>query len=264
VEVDDAAGLVFGHLDVADPDQGAEPFLCDAEAAGQVAGRVGGEPAPQVPGPGVEQHGGGVVIAVTAHRLAEPGVVLDVPGRAGDVPAMRAATGLGVTARAAGQYGSSADPPGMNRAEGRRGEGGEHARVRGDGLGDALASGQPGVDELPGVALVDGRAGGADALATVAAGDVQHSPVLDGRVVDRGGFAGGPVDGVDAAAEPDRVGAGAGAGELPFPGAEVSPGDGLSVVVGVRPRSRARDEFGIQGGSRGGHAAASFLRRSAA
>ena len=39
----------------------------------------------------------------------------------------------------------------------------------GDRLGDALASGEPGADELAGVALVDRRAGRADGLAAVAA-----------------------------------------------------------------------------------------------
>ena len=57
VEVDDAACLVLGDLDVPDADQGAEPFLGDAQAAGELAGQVGGEPAPQVPRVGVEQHG---------------------------------------------------------------------------------------------------------------------------------------------------------------------------------------------------------------
>jgi hypothetical protein len=41
----------------------------------------------------------------------------------------------------------------------------------------AFAPGQARADKLPRVALVDGRAGGADGLAAVAAGDVQHSPV---------------------------------------------------------------------------------------
>ena len=129
VEVDDAAGLVLGDLDVPDPDQGAEPFLGDAQAAGQVPGQVGGEPAPQVPRLGVEQHGGVIVVAVAAHRLAEPGVVFDVAGRAGDVPAVRAAAGVGVAAGAAGQDGLAAHPAGVDRAEGGGGEGGEHARV---------------------------------------------------------------------------------------------------------------------------------------
>ena len=123
---------------------------------------------------------------------------------------------------------------------------------RGDGLGDALAARQARADELPGVALVHRRAGRADGLAAVAARDVQHSPVLGGGVVDGGGLAGGQVDGVDAAAQPDRVRAGAVRGELAFPGAEVGPGDVLG-VVGGRPRSRAGERFGTQGGCRGGH-----------
>ena len=163
---------------------------------------------------------------------------------------MRAAPSLGVAAGAARQHGLAAHPAGVHRAERRRGESGEHARVRGDGLGDALAAGQSGPDELPGIPLVHRRAGRADRLAAVAAGDVQHSPVLGGGVVDRGGLAAGQVDGVDAAAQPDRVRAVAAGGELAFPGAEVSPGDGVG-VVGGRPGSRAGQRFGTQGGCRG-------------
>jgi hypothetical protein len=88
----------------------------------------------------------------------------------------------------------------VDRAERRRGEGGEHARVRGDGLGDALAACETGADELAGVALVDSGAGRADGFAAVAARGVQHSPGLVGTVVDRGQLAGGQVDGIDAAA----------------------------------------------------------------
>ena len=49
VEVDDAAGLVLRHLDEPQPHQGAQVFLGDAEQAGQAAGHIGGEPAPQRP-----------------------------------------------------------------------------------------------------------------------------------------------------------------------------------------------------------------------
>ena len=164
---------------------------------------------------------------------------------------MRAAPRLGVAAGAAGQHGLAAHPPGVHRPERRGGEGGEHARVRGDGLGDALASGQSGADELAGVALVHGRAGRADGLAAVAAGDVQHSPGLGGGVVAGRDLAGGEVDDVGPAAQPDRVGAGAGAGELAFPGTEVGPGDDLG-VVGGRSRSRAMGGSGTQSGCRGG------------
>ena len=163
---------------------------------------------------------------------------------------MRAAASLGVAAGAAGQHGLAAHPPGVDRAERRCGESGEHARVRGDRIGNALAACEPGADELAGVALVDGRAGWADRLAAAAARDVQHSPGLVGRVVERGEFAGGQVDGVDAAAELDRVRAG---GELVFPGAEVGPGDGHGVVVGGRPRPQAIGRSGDEGGCRGSH-----------
>ena len=153
---------------------------------------------------------------------------------------------LGVAAGSAGQDGLAAHPAGVDRAEGRRGEGGEHARVRGDRLGDALAARQARADELPGVALVDRGAGRADRFAAVPARDVQHSPVLGGGVVDRGELAGGQVDGVDTSAQPDGVGAVSGGGELAFPRVEVG-------VVGGRPRSRAGVRFGTQGGCRGGH-----------
>ena len=216
--------------------------------AGQVAGQVGGEPAPQVAGVGVEQHGGGVVVAVRAHRLAEPGIVFDVPGRAGDVAAVRAAAGVSVAAGAARQHGLAAHPPGVDRAEGRGGEGGEHARVRGDRLGDAFAAGQAGADELPGVALVDlasrpgRRSHGGCRTRRAALRRVRRRCRRRGRVRRwpgrwrRCGRGAG-------------WGAAAGAGELAFPGAEVGPGDGR--VVGGRPRSRARDGFGTQGGCRG-------------
>ena len=212
--------------------------------AGEVAGQVGDEPAPQVGRVGVEQHRGLVVVAVGAHRLAEPGVGLDVAGRAGDVAAVRAAAGLGVAAGAAGQDGLAAHPAGVDRAERRRGEGGEHARVRGDRLGDALAAGEPGADELAGVALVDGRAGRADGLAAVAARDGAPGRTSGGE------FAGGEVDHVGAGAELDRVRAGVVGGELVFPGAEVGPVTAVSSAVAPGPGPG--DGFGTQSGCRGG------------
>jgi len=71
----------------------------------------------------------------------------------------------------------------VDRAERGGGESGEHARVCGDGGGHTLAPGQPGADELAGVALVDGRACRADGLAAVAACDA--SLTVDGG--DRAG-----------------------------------------------------------------------------
>jgi hypothetical protein len=170
VEVDDAACLVFRDLDVADGDELAEVFEGEPGGAGEVAGQVGGEPAPQPGGVGVEQDGGGVVVAVAAHGLAELWVGVGVASGAGDVAAVGAAPGVAVAAGAAGQDGLAAHPPGVDGAERGGGEGGEHARVRDDGGGDALAACESGADELAGVALVDLRAGGADGLAAVPAG----------------------------------------------------------------------------------------------
>ena len=250
MEVDDAACLVFGDLDVPDAQGSTEGFEADAREAGELAGQVGTEPAPQVPRAGVEQHGRVVVVAVGAHGTAEPGVVFDVPGRAGDIMAMRAAASPGVAAGTAGQDGLAAHAPGVDRPEARGSQGREHTRMRGDGLGYTLAARQTGADELPRVALIDRRASRADGLAAVTAGHMQHSPGLAGRVVDGGDLTRGPVDGLDVAEQADGVRAGAGGGHLPFPGLEVAPGDGFGGVVGKRPHSRA-GWFGGESGCRG-------------
>ena len=172
--VDDAACLVLVDLDEPRLDELAAPVDRDASRAGQVAGQVGDEPPPHLRRGGVEHHGGLVVVAVGAHRAAEPGVVRGVPGVAGDVAAVRAGALGGVAAGAAGQDLAVAFAAGMDRAEGGGGEGGEHARVLGDRAGDALAAGQAGQDDVAGVALVDRRAVRADFLAAVAAVDVQR------------------------------------------------------------------------------------------
>ena len=99
---------------------------------------------------------------------------------------MRAAACVRIAAGTAGQDGLAAHPPGVDRPERGGGEGGEHARMRRDRVGDAFAAGQACADELAGVALVDLRAGGADGLAAVAARGEQHPAGLGRRVVDRG------------------------------------------------------------------------------
>ena len=104
---------------------------------------------------------------------------------------MWAAAGVVVATGAARQDGLAAHPSGVHRAERRRGEGGKHARVRGDRLRDALTPGQAGPDELPGIALVHRRAGRADGLAAVPARDTNFA-------VEGGEFAGAQVDHVGA------------------------------------------------------------------
>ena len=139
---------------------------------------------------------------------------------------MRAGALAGVAAGAAREHGlAAALAAGVDRAEGRGGEGGEHARVSADRFGDALAADQARADELAGVALVDLRAGRAGRLAAVAARDVKDAAGFRAGVVDRvRRLAGGQVNGGDAAVQPDGVSAVAGAGELAFPGGEVGRG----------------------------------------
>jgi hypothetical protein len=99
----------------------------------------------------------GVVIAVRAQGLAKPRVIAKMGARARDVAAVRAAALAGVTAWPTGEFASvPSGAGGVDRAEAGGGEGGEYARVRGDGGGDAFAAGQAGPDDLPGVVLVDG------------------------------------------------------------------------------------------------------------
>ena len=156
-----------------------------AAAAGELAevafdGLLGAPP--QFAGLVVPHDVGGVVVAVRAQRLAEPGVVAVVPGEAGERPAVRAGldvaagvAGLG-PAGAAGPVGAGvlADRAGVDRAEGGGGEGGEDGRVGGDGGGDAFAADESGADEVVGVAAVGFGAAGAGGGAAVAAGLVHH------------------------------------------------------------------------------------------
>ena len=111
-----------------------------------------------------------------------------------------------------------ADRAGVDRAEGRGGEGGEHGRVGGDRRGDALAADEPGADELEGVAAVGlgaaGAGGGAAVPARLVDRPVRHADRGDGAQQ----LAGGGVDVADVAAQPDRAGASGGVPDVIEPG----------------------------------------------
>ena len=205
--------------------------------------------APQFPGGGVPHDVGGVVVAVRAQRLAEAGVCWAVAAVAGQGAAVGA--GAGVAAGVAGfgfavavllaRAGVEADGAGVDGAEGRGGEGGEHDRVAGDRIGDALAACEPGADEVEGVAAVGLGAAGAAGGAAVAAGLVDG---LVGQVVGADGagyLAGRGVDVADVAAQQDGAGAGGGGPDVREPG-----------VVGVAPDGRGGEgdvfEAGVGGG----------------
>ncbi len=91
--------------------------------------------------------------------------------------------GLGASAGAAPQEPAVFLPGEVDGAEGGCGEGGEDARVGGDGVGDAFVAGQPGADELVGVGAVRLGAGWATGGAAGLAGNRQHpAGLMDGGV----------------------------------------------------------------------------------
>jgi hypothetical protein len=218
----------------------------------------------------VPYHVGGVVVAVRAQRLSEPGIIAGVPGEACGGTAMFAfgrvaasVAGLGLAA-AAGlvRAGVLADRAGVDRAEGRGGEGDEYCRVSGDVRGDAFAADQPGADDVVGIAAVGLGAAGARGGSPVSAGLVDR-PV---RHADRGDgaqqFAGYGVDVLDVAVQPDGAGACRGRPDVIEPGVvsgAVESGEyafvaehGVDVGSGVRPRARSRAGSGHESQHRAG------------
>ena len=236
VEVDGAAGLVLGGLAVRHADR-RQVFTGPGDAAAggklnQVTFDVLFGAPPQFPGGGIPDDVGGVVVAVHAQRLAEAGIAGRVPPVAGQGAAVRA--GPGAAAGVAGLGFAvavlladtcvAADGPGVDRAEGGGSEGGEHHRVGGHRLGDALPACQSRADQVEGVAPVDLSAAGAGRRAAVTAGLVDH---LVGQVIgaDRAGdLAGGRVDVADGTAQQDGPGAGGGGPDVRQPG-----------VIGIQP-----------------------------
>jgi len=93
----------------------------------------------------------------------------------------------------------------VDRAERWRGQRGEHARMGGDGTGNALTAAQPGADELIGVSPVDlgtGRALGG--TASLARDGQDPAGLVDGGVAVQQ-FPGGAVDVIDAATQQNRL-----------------------------------------------------------
>jgi hypothetical protein len=177
------------------------PELGDREVAVAGEGALQGdvEPAPQLGRVPLPDHVSGVVVAVRAERGPEPVVVLVVAGVAPQRPPVRA-EGL----VAAGPAGSLVAEP-VDRSERGGGEGGERARVLGDRGGDALAAGQAGGDQLPGIALVSAAARLAGRCATVPARDPGGAVELQCGGISGADLAGGGVDQPCRAAEPDRA-----------------------------------------------------------
>ena len=201
--------------------------------AGELAADRDRGPAPQFGGVRVPDDGGGVVVAVRAQRPSQGGVGVFVPLPAGQTAAMLAergfAAGAALGGPAAGQLAA-----GVHGSEAGGGEGGEHARMRPHRVGDAFAAGEPGADQLVGVAPVGLGAGRADRGAAVPARGVDH-PVGQGVGVQGAeDLAGGGVQVADRAAEPDGADAAAGGG---------GPGEPCVVVVA----GGAVEQFVVEG-----------------
>ena len=81
VEMDRAAGLVFGGLAVRDADLAGQAAVPGGLVQVPFDGLLGAPP--QLTRLVVPHHVGGVVVAVRAQRLAEPGIIAAVPGEAG-------------------------------------------------------------------------------------------------------------------------------------------------------------------------------------
>jgi hypothetical protein len=149
VKVHNAAPLVFSDLGKGDAKLGGERFAGHPGHAGQSTAQRNGEPAPQFGRAGIEQHCAGVVVAVRAQRFGELGVVASVPLAAGQPVAVCA--DLAASAGSAPQQSAVFLALNVDRTERRCGERSEHARMGGDGLGDALAAAESRADELVGV-----------------------------------------------------------------------------------------------------------------
>jgi len=225
VEVDRSADLVLSRLAVRDAyrvDQAGlavaagDPDRGHAAAAGELAeaafdGLLGASP--QFARGVVPHDVGGVVVAVRAQRLAEPGIAGAVPGETGVVAAVRAAAGVAAGAAGLGRQVQRDRSAQVCWRTGREWTGPKDGAVTVANAagcrprrGDALAAGEPGAQEMVGVAAVGLGAAGADGGAAVPAGlvdgPVGHAEGGDGAQQ----FAGGGVDVLDVAVQPDRAG----------------------------------------------------------
>ena len=220
VEVDCSASLVFGGLAVGDADGGDQtvPAVAagdadrgDAAVAGELAeaafdGLLGAPP--QFPGLVVPHDVSGIVVAVRAQRLPEPGIIGPVADEAGGWLSVFAGDGVAAGVAGFGSAGAAGlvlacvlpDRAGVHGAEGRRGEGDEDGGMGGDLGSDALPAGQPGADELVSIAAVGFGAAGAGGDTPVAAGLVDHAVRHPQGGDGAQELAGGGVDVADVAA----------------------------------------------------------------
>ncbi len=137
-------------LDLADFHEG-QPYLLfqlayrPAGKGRQFAQDTGWRALPQLGGERVPLHRAFIVETVAAQRLAQQLVVFGVLARADQFHAVSADFGLRASSRVARLNLSLTLTSGVHRPETRGSQGDEQHRVGGDGVGDALAPGEPAV-----------------------------------------------------------------------------------------------------------------------
>ncbi len=150
---------------------------------------------------GVPEHRSRVLEALWADRLPD-GVVVRLVDRHARARAIVLAHA--VSALAGARVGLNG-PTCVHGTEARCGQGDEDHRVPAHRLGDALATSQPGGNQLVGVGLVRRRAGRAAGSATLATGLEQSVIGQAGAAGMPDDLAGLPVDPVDGADQADRA-----------------------------------------------------------
>ena len=158
---------------------------------------------PELGCPRIPHHVVVIVIALRTQGLPEARRGLSVAMRAGHDPAVRAALDGSPHPTRFDLPGFGINHPGMDRAEGGRGERGEDHRVGSDGFGHALAADQTSADQMVGVGTIGLGTRRAHTGAAVPAGDVDHA--IGQGLGWSGGqdFAGGGVDGVQVSGQAD-------------------------------------------------------------
>jgi hypothetical protein len=161
-----------------------------------------------------------------------------MPDGAAAAPAVRAAR-LG-SGRVADLHPPVADPCRVDGTEGGRGEGDQQPRMRGHGVGEALAADKPSPEQLVGVGAVDLGAGLAAGGPPGAARLQQHPVGQLGAVKDAHRLAGGLVDLAGAVDQANRPLAEAGRADLRAPAVQAGGVAGPLAQLADQRRVQAR------------------------
>jgi hypothetical protein len=231
MEVDHAPELVLGDLRVLQGRRLGQPGRRNAEGFGDQAPQADGEPFPQLRCPPLPHHLRGIV---AAQRLPQHRVALPMPLVAGPRPAMDAPS----RAVCAGTAAAAVVAATVHGPERRRGQRREHQRVLRHRRRHGLPTRDAGADQLEHVRGVQTRTRRALGGPAAAAADVGDPQRLLFAAVGRDDLAGAGVDGLRAAAQPDRTRTVPDPRQRLGPGIEVRGGHQIHDVPLHLPRQR--------------------------